>query len=334
LLDLAELGRCGGFTIRTKENQLVFDPDSAHTVQQGSTIFISHAHADHFTGLKSKSQKYSTAETRKIFENLHNRSVINFHDTRIKQPIKFGDIEVTPINAGHMLGSTQFLATLPDITILYTGDINYLDTLTTKKAERVECDVLVMEATYGEPSYIFPEREEIYANIVKWTVSQIKKGLVPIFHVYAAGKAQELVRLFNIYTNLDVATDPRIARVNEVYSESGLRLDYREMDGEAEEEACVIVTTQPSGLLSARKHVKAMATGWALKMNMKRVAAFPLSSHADFSQLLQFVKDCKAKVVYGFTGQAEVFADQLKRKLGIPSRPLPALGQKSLQDLL
>jgi len=327
---MTELGWCGGFMIRTRESQLIFDPSSTGNQLQDSSIFISHAHADHSTGLRSKFLKYSSPETRKIFENLSGRSVVNFHDTNFGRPIKFGDVEVNPINAGHMLGSTQFLVTLPDTTILYTGDINYIDTLTTKGAEKVECDILVTEATYGDPSYVFPDREGIYANIVKWTLEQISKGLVPTFQVYAAGKAQELVRLFNLYTNLDVITTQKIAKVNAVYSDSGLNLNCSEAASEVNNNSCVCITTR-SNSMNTKNYAQAVTTGWALNMHSSRAGAFPLSSHADFNQLLQFVKDSGAKTVYGFTGCTEVFANQIRRKLGISSRPLPHFAQKTLQ---
>lgn len=326
---MVELGWAGGLVVRTRDNQLVFDPDSTRPQGQNCSVFISHAHADHFTGLKGKSPKYSTPETRRIFENISGKSVVNFHDSGLNKSIRIGDAEVTPINAGHMLGSTQFLVTLPDTTILYTGDINCLDTLTTKRAERVECEILVMEATYGDPSYIFPDRESTYANIVKWALSQVAKGLLPVFRVYAAGKAQELVRLFDIYTNLDVVTDQRISKVNDVYSANGFQMKCRELNTTPDRSACVYLTAN-SNTFSMEECARAVTTGWALKMNARRIAAFPLSSHADFGQLLQFVKDCKAKTVYGFTGYTDVFADYIRRKLRIASRPLPALAQKTL----
>jgi putative mRNA 3-end processing factor len=328
---MVEIGWCRGFTVRADGVQLIFDPDSSSIVGGDSYVFVSHAHADHVAGLRSRARKYSTVETKNIFEGLNGRSPVNFHEVRFKEPIRIGEVEVTPINAGHMLGSAQFLVSMPNLTVLYTGDINCVDTLTTRNAENIECDILVMEATYGDPTFIFPSREETYAEVVKWTIGQVKKGLTPVFNVYAAGKAQELVRLFNLYTNLVVATDSKIAKVNRAYSEGGLKLKYEEADPQEIDGELVYLTSQPNLPLKGR-YVRALATGWALKMGLRRTAAFPLSSHADFNQLLQFVKGCGAKVVYTFTGYTATFTDFVERKLGLRSRPLPALSQKSLLD--
>jgi putative mRNA 3-end processing factor len=326
---MPELGWAGGFTIMTRDGRLVFDPDSTRHCGQNCSVFVSHAHADHFTGLKSKSLKYSTPQTRRIFECIHGKPIKNFYDVEFNKPIRVGDAEITPINAGHMLGATQFLVTLPDETILYTGDINYTDTLTTVKAESVECDILVMEATYGEPSYVFPDRESIYNSIVTWALSRVAQGMLPSFKVYAAGKAQELIRLFNTFTNLEVITDQRISRVNEVYSASGCQMRHKELNVPHDRSPSVYLTADPN-MLSSEECARAVTTGWALRMNVKGFAAFPLSSHADFSQLLQFIRDCRAKTVYIFTGYMDVFADYVRRKLGVVSRPLPALPQKTL----
>ncbi|MGQ9544092.1 MAG: MBL fold metallo-hydrolase [Candidatus Bathyarchaeia archaeon] len=327
-----EIGRCGGFTVKFGGCQLIFDPDSSNIIGDNSYIFVSHAHADHVAGLKSRAPKYSTLETKNIFESLSGRSIVDFHRLTLKETVKIEEIKVTPINAGHILGSAQFLLSTPDLTILYTGDINCVDTLTTHNADKVRCDVLVMEATYGDPTFIFPSREETYAEIVNWTIEQVKNGYIPVFNVYTAGKAQELVRLFNIYTNLTVITDSKIGRVNKVYLEGGLKLDYEEADNQIEDmEGSVYLTAQPDPPVKGR-YVRALATGWALKMSSRSLTAFPLSSHADFNQLLQFVKGCGAKIVYTFTGYTETFTEFIEKKLGIRSRPLPALSQRSLRD--
>jgi putative mRNA 3-end processing factor len=326
---MVELGWSKGFVIRTPEHQLIFDPDSTNIPTKKSNIFISHAHADHFIGMKSKARKYSTFETRKIFESLYGKSVVNFNDMQLNKTIEIGKIKVTPLNAGHMLGSTQFLITLPDTSILYTGDINYLDTLTTKKAESAECDILVMEATYGEPSYTFPDRENIYANIVQWTLNVIKKGFTPVFRSYTAGKAQELVKVFNIYTNLNVITNEKISKINKIYSESNIDLEYDEVSSEIDRQSSVFITSR-SNEIYFEKYVRAIVTGWAIRMNTRKTAAFPLSSHADFNQLVEFVQDSKAKTVYSFTGFTDLFSNHLRKRLGIKSIPLPLIVQKTL----
>jgi len=330
-----QIGWLGGVTVRTEEAKLVFDPVPGGLVEHDAHVFISHAHADHTFGFSTGAAKYSTIETKKIFEDIRKKTVRNFKEVKIRHRVKIGDVAVSALNAGHILGSTQFKVELPQKTVLYTGDINCVDTLTTFSADEIRCDLLVIEATYGNPSYIFPHRDNTYAKIVEWAAQQARDGRIPTFHVYAAGKAQEIVKLFNVYTKLRVVTHPVIAKVNETYSNEGIRLQYTNaFNDEAskilKDGACVCVTTPSTQSFSAEKSVRAVATGWAVRMPPECFSAFPLSSHADFKQLTQFVKATRAKIVYTFTGYTNMFATYLQRKLGVDARPIPAFVQRRL----
>jgi Cft2 family RNA processing exonuclease len=63
-----------------------------------------------------------------------------------------------------------------------------------------------------------------------------------------------------------------------------------------------------------------------------RNAAFPLSSHADFEQLVSFIKACDPEKVYIFTGFAEELGRSIKSELGLEARPLPSINQRTLSD--
>jgi len=246
------------------------------------------------------------------------------------------DIRVKALDAGHMLGSAQFLIETPNKSILYTGDINCIDTLTTKAAEPEHCDILVIEATYGSPQYRFPSRETVYAEIVEWAVDTIKQGRIPCLHVYAAGKAQEVVRLFNVYTHLPVIVNPRLDGVNETYHRSGVPLDWFSSDSRdgktiLEKDPCVYLTTPSDRAHIGRRFSRAYATGWALSLH-SRITAFPLSSHADFDQLISFVKACDPEQVFVFTGFAEDLRRALGSKLGLDARAVPSYLQRTLAE--
>ncbi|MEM2897390.1 MAG: MBL fold metallo-hydrolase, partial [Candidatus Bathyarchaeia archaeon] len=333
IMEFEKIGWMNGVTIATKDVKLVFDPVKSRRIKEDEHVFISHAHSDHTYGFYSKSKKYSTIETKKIYEAIKGKNVLNYNELKIGKRLRIDDVEIIPLNAGHMLGSTQFKIFLPEKTIVYTGDINCVDTLTSKAADEVDCDELIIEATYGDPYFIFPDRERIYAKIVDWTMEQIKRNRVPTFHVYAAGKAQEIIKLFDLYTKLKVVLHPLTSKVCKVYSESGIKLNCEDFKSSFFDFPCVHVTTLSTSLFSRAKTVNALATGWALKFPVdKSINAFPLSSHADFEQLLQFVKRTKAKTVYTFVGFKETFASILERRLNVVAKPLPIITQKPLYD--
>jgi len=61
--------------------------------------------------------------------------------------------------------------------------------------------------------------------------------------------------------------------------------------------------------------------------------AFPFSDHADFEELIAFVKACDPEVVYTHHGSADTLAEEIKRRLGIEARSLlPPPKQRRLGD--
>ena len=325
-----------GLFINTPDLCLALDPSTTRRIPKRARVLVSHAHGDHTGGFRYKGLKHSTQETRDIHHALRDHRVSNFHPLKINEKLVIDDAEVKALDAGHMLGSAQFLVETPDSSVLYTGDINCVETLTTKPAEPSACDLLVIEATYGSPHYRFPPRETVYAQMVEWALDTVKAGRIPCLHVYAAGKAQEVVRLFNVYTHLPVIVNPRLDGVNEAHRRSGVVLDWfsgASRDGRAilEKDPCVYITTPSDRSHIGRRFSRAYATGWALSLG-GGVTAFPLSSHADFDQLVSFVKACDPEQVYVFTGFAEEFKRAVRVRLGREARTVPSYAQRTLVE--
>lgn len=330
-----KIGWANGILIDTGTTRLLFDPVPGRPLSENWSVFITHAHSDHTYGFSTRAKKHSTLETVRIYESLWKREVKNSSTLRIGDKVTLDGTEIRVLDAGHMLGSCQYEIATPEFTAVYTGDINYVDTLTTKAAQAKACDYLIVEATYGHPSYVFPKRDSIYADIVRWTMTEITNGKIPTFQVYSSGKPQDIVRLFNVYTKLPVVCSAGIARANNVHDENGVALSYLDASTTEGKHAlrtggCVYVTNESNH--SPRNASRAVATGWALRMAFRRYAAFPLSSHADFSQLIQFVSSVNPKKVFVFTGYSDALPIELERRLGIRAGPLPNVAQTKLLD--
>lgn len=330
------VGWLDGLFINTPEVTLAIDPSTTRRIPKKARVLVSHAHGDHTGGFRYKGLKQSTRETRDIHHVLHGHRIANFHPVKIHEKLVIDGAEIRTLDAGHMLGSAEFLINTPNSSILYTGDINCIDTLTTKAAEPEHCDLLVMEATYGSPHYRFPPRETVYAQMVEWAVEIIKQGRIPLLHVYAAGKAQEVIRLFNVYTHLPVVVNPRVDGVNEAHRKSGVELEWfsassREGKTILDKDPCVYITTPNDRSHIGRRFSRAYATGWALSLGGS-VTAFPLSSHADFDQLVSFVKACDPEEVYVFTGFAEEFRRAIGMRLGREAKVVPSYAQRTLVE--
>lgn len=325
-MDRVKLSWRNGTFISYNDVKLIFDPINGKGLTQDVKIFISHAHSDHTYGFSLKNRKYATPETREIYEKIKGRKVVNTEDVHIGDRVKIDDVEVKFLNSGHILGSAQFKVSTPEKTILYTGDINCIDTLITNAAEPEECDELVIEATYGAPFYIFPERNKVYGDMVKWALKKINEGKIPVFKAYAIGKSQEIIKLFNVYTNIPVMCDFKVAKVNKAYLKSHITLNYQEKPVYEVKKDFPLIYVSSNPIVNEEEFAKAVATGWAL--NSPR-DAFPLSSHADFNQLINYVKQTKARKIHLFTGQSEI-KSFLQKKLGVKVDFLLNAAQKTL----
>ena len=95
------------------------DPVTLRRVPQTARVLVSHAHSDHTRGFGHKGLKQSTVETRDIHTALNTHRISNFAAIDLDRKISVDGVEIRALNAGHMLGSAQFLVHTPATSILY-----------------------------------------------------------------------------------------------------------------------------------------------------------------------------------------------------------------------
>jgi len=268
----------------------------------GDAIFVSHAHADHLNGLRNKKEKQLIASEETV-------KLGDLHGTLICQP------GVSMHNAGHMLGARQISIEEDGKKTVYTGDICLHDTDISKGAEILECDRLILDATYGDPAYSFPEYSQVSESICKWVNDGISKGKNLIIGAYELGKSQELIKIINKGLGVAPVVTEKMAGFSNIYNEFGVNLDFLEVGSdEAEEimkkEFVAIVPMRHAkryfanrlGEAFGRETLSAVATGWALHYRFNVDSAFPLSDHADFSDLKEYISVSNAKEIEFFQG--------------------------------
>jgi len=298
--------------------------DSKRNRVSGSAFFISHGHYDHSTAFKIKqAQKYSSRETMDIVSSF-GLQVENCSPIAVGEKIMIGDIEVIPHNSGHVLGSFEYEIRTPEGTVLFTGDFNTEVTKTMKPAEPVQCDVLVLEATFGSPSFVFPRVEEVGMEMVEWAKRIMKSGKIPTFQTDPLGNAQEIIRVFN-EVGIPVITHWKVTRMTKIYESYGHKLEYFDAEtSEAEEirrQGDFIYITPKNLNVSNSNFETALVSGWALWM---RKTGFPLSDHADFPRLVKFVEECEPRIVLTCHGGRfdEILAEYIERKMHIRAYPI------------
>ncbi len=295
---------------------------------------ISHAHSDHYSA--SSQNALATEETIALIQN--NKPSFN-HCTPIpfEKKQKIGEMHARFRNAGHVLGSSQIELETEGKTVLITSDFNPVDSILFKAAKPLACDWLVIETTFGLPEYSFPKRETIHEEMGKWIRQNAQQKKFTVLAGYSLGKAQELTRICNEYANEIPLVHEKIFANNQTYERFGVRLGKCLQLNHNLGEANVLIlppTLLDKNIVPAleyslgKKVVTAMATGWNYRNGFDKV--FPLSDHADYNHLLEFVQECKPKQVYTMHGFAKEFAATVQRKLKIPTR---ALGEKSQSTL-
>ncbi len=318
--------RSKGILVEYGGSGIVLDPTRN---SQEYPAFVSHAHADHSAAFKHINMiKYATEPTYKLLETLKWRNLGNWNPIKNGDSIKIDDIVVKVHNAGHVIGSVQFEIQTPEGTILYTGDFAQGNSYTMKPAPPIHCDLLIIETTFGAPQFRFPKRKDIALEMVRWAVMEaIPGGLIPTFRTDAIGNAQEIISAFNALTNLPVVTVENATKVSDVYRQYGYKLDYVDANSAEGKELlesgrCLLIT--PKGVkLKYDNLTSALASGWAIMMGHNN-RAFPLSDHADFFELLSFIRKCNPKRVLTFHGGkiTKDFHNIIQKRLKINAKPL------------
>lgn len=327
-----------GVVVENSHKRVVFDPH--RRTHFYSEMFITHAHQDHSRGFSFRnsplSPKFSTKATREIVKTYgRRRTPDRWRPIPIGLKVKIGNWEVVSHDAGHVLGSAQYEVITPEGTVVYTGDLQFRDSFTLKGAEPVHCDTLVIESTFGSEKFRFPERETVAHDMVQWASRVAKYGKIPTFKTDTLGNAQEIIRAFNLFSKLPVIVHHKIARINKIYNANGQNLTFLEANSEEATEVTssdewVLITPKGADLRKHPELVPALVSGWAL---WSRGNAFPLSDHADFDQLLEFVEACRPKVVLTCFGRfKEALAKQVEKSLGIKARPLARTSKKATQQ--
>ncbi|MHA2190687.1 MAG: MBL fold metallo-hydrolase [Candidatus Thorarchaeota archaeon] len=280
----------------------------------GETTLLSHSHTDHIGGLSKARHIIATTGT---LDTLAARGTrLACKTTSLKNGDMFGQIEVniTPLNAGHVLGSSMFLMEFYDgLRVLYTGDFNVVDSIVHTAAKPIKADVLITEATYGTPEWEFPKREAVHESIMEKATSIVDGG-------------------FRIVTG-----NPSIDRVTKVYTKHGADLRHLRMGSSramtALQEGCVIITSSPRHTMNNIRHAYGSKftsmlvkniynfnlSGWTLTEIGGN--GFPLSAHTDFPNLIEFARAVQPRMVYCFTRNAQVFSKHLSQS-GMNAVPL------------
>ncbi len=114
----------------------------------------------------------------------------NFQEATFGDVLDVGGMEVQLHSAGHIPGASMF-EVRSDKTLLFTGDINTLNSHLVTGASPVKCDVLVIESTYSGRDH--PPRNETERHFLNKTREVVERGGLAIIPAFAVGRTQEMM---------------------------------------------------------------------------------------------------------------------------------------------
>ena len=279
--------------------------------------FVTHAHSDHIA--RHKEVLCSPATARFLQARLPGRREITTLPFGRPLAIDFG-ATATLHPAGHILGSSQILIESPEHgSLLYTGDFKLRPSLAAEPCATPRADVLIMETTFGLPRYVFPPEVEVIASLIAFCRHALDTGATPVLLCYSLGKSQEILRAL-APAGLPIMLHAETLRLTQIYEQLGVVFPpHRSFDAANVAGHVVICPPHAEGLLNripARR--TAAITGWALDSGatyrFRCDAAFPLSDHAGYDDLLRFVELVRPKRVLTLHGFAREFAATLRAR--------------------
>ena len=279
--------------------------------------FVSHAHGDHIAPHREVIVSQRTARLMQV----------RLPGSRIEHALPFGErrsvhgVDMMLIPAGHIFGSAQCLIFAKERTLLYTGDFKLRRGKSAEQAQWRHADTLVMETTFGLPRYRFPSTKLVVDKMVAFCGEAIDAGQVPVLLGYSLGKAQEMLCSLG-GAGLTPMLHGAVFQMTRIYEQFGQSF-CKYVRYNPDDVAGKVLICPPSANRSEmleripRKRV-ALVSGWAVDPDAvyryQVDAAFPLSDHAGYDDLLRYVELVQPRRVLTLHGFAAAFACDLRRR--------------------
>ena len=301
---------------------------------------VTHAHADHLGGLRRSvrcgKRVLMTAATRDLIGVVHG-SLPGDHDA--VKVLDYGETlehdgeRVSLVKADHILGAAQVVVeTAEGGRVAYTGDFRVDGT-----EPLLDCDTLVVEATYGSPSFRRSFKVDVRELLVSMVEKRLRHGAVYVFGYH--GKLQEVMQILRC---ADVAVPfvmpERVLRVSKVCEAHGMQL------------GCLALSTENEGKellegnlpcvafyhMNARRRVglvgssRICVSGWEFHSPCRQIGErehlVALSDHSDFDGLIEYVQRCNPRQVITDNYRVRhgaTLAKEITKRLGIDAIAMP-----------
>jgi putative mRNA 3-end processing factor len=218
-----EVGRLG-MVLSTDRYKFLFDygmnptkpPTFPMLAPKVDGVFVTHSHLDHVGMLpwlnkNGGANVYATPPTLAVipillydtvkiaaleggslpFEEIDVDSIIeSFTPLNYGEIMEFKDTEISSHSTGHLIGSSMYLLQ-NDRKLVFTGDIQSIDTHLLFGIRPIDTEILVVESTYAGKEH--PPRPNVEENFLSSIQKVVENDGVAIVPAFATGRAQELL---------------------------------------------------------------------------------------------------------------------------------------------
>jgi putative mRNA 3-end processing factor len=284
------------------------------------TALITHAHSDHARG---GSEHYFALDSNLPLIGKRLGESIDARGLAAGEKLAFRDVQVSFHPAGHILGSAQIRIDDGHRVCVVSGDYKRAADPTCDAFEPVRCDTFISEATFALPIYCWPAPAAVAQEIYQWWQSNRRLGLASVLFCYALGKAQRVLAELRRFTDEAVFVHGAVHTLTEIYRQRGIAmLETKTLDQAGRDElreALIIAPPGAAGSAWMRRFqpcATGFCSGWMRVRGQRRRRGydrgFVLSDHADWTSLLQTIRETGASRVLLTHGHTDTLVRYLR----------------------
>jgi len=282
---------------------------------------VTHGHADH--ARPGNGAVLATPDTLAIMRARYGADAgTTLQPLAYGETVAVGDVSVTLVPAGHVLGSAQAVLDYRGCRVVVSGDYKRRADPTCTGFQPVACDVFVTEATFGLPVFRHPPDGEEIDKLIRSVATFLDR--CHLVGVYGLGKCQRVIALLRQADyDAPIWLHGALVGLCALYEALGVSLGDLRPVADAAPGALdgAIVLCPPSALQDRwsrrfRDPVRAFASGWmnVRQRGRQRGVELPLiiSDHADWGELCTTLHDVGAPRVWVTHGREEALVHQAR----------------------
>lgn len=202
-------------------------------------LTLSHAHLDHIGAapllyISSNIKVYTTRVTRDLVKPMFedflqisgyhlpfeyyevNKLIQNVETVRYGDIVDEGNIRLEFTSAGHIPGSMMTIIHSKRKSLVFTGDVNTIDTNLVKGASfsGVKAEYLILEATYANATH--PPRNQVERRFIEAVKEVLENNGIVLIPAFALSRSQEILCILRKYNIEPVFYDGMVREINRI----------------------------------------------------------------------------------------------------------------------